>query len=79
MVRLFLDPNTSDPLLSTEETKQDRLRLLESLLLSLKVADCSLFNARGVRSTFLSDVTFNHALLTPKPDGATMHVISSEN
>ena len=26
-----------------------------------------------------SDVTFNHALLTPKPDGATTDAISSEN
>ena len=66
----------SDSLLSTEETKQDRLRLPESLLLLLKVADCSLFDAQGMRSTFLSDVTFNHAHLAPKPDEATMHAIT---
>ena len=50
-VRLFLNPpsnsDTSDSLFSMDETEQDRLRSQESLLLSLKVADCPLFNARG--------------------------------
>ena len=45
--------DTSDSLHPMEETEQDRLRSQESLLPSLKVADCPLFNARGKCSNFL--------------------------
>ena len=59
-----------------EETEQDRLRSPESLLLSLKVANRSLFNTQDMRSTF---PFWRHVVTTAKLDGATTDAISSEN
>ena len=66
--------DTSDSLFSTDKTEQDRLRPQESLLLSLKVADCPLFNARGSVQHSFSDVTFNHTLLSPKGTVIKVHL-----
>ena len=57
-----------------EETEQDRLRSPASLLLSFMVADFSLMPEAAFNVPFLT--SRNHALLTLKLDGATMHAIT---